>query len=64
MKNKIIIYKVCEISKKGNIINTYYECTKLDNARVLRKQKLKHLVEAELIEGTLVILDSRNKIIS
>lgn len=64
MKNKTTVYKVCEVSKKGNIINIYYECTNLDNAKVLRKQKLKHLVESELIEGTLVILNSKNKIVN
>lgn len=58
------LYLICEVSKTGNIIQTYHECKTLENARVLRKIKLKHLVESGLIEGTVVILDSKNKIVN
>ena len=57
-------YSVCEIDKKGKVINEYYECQTLDNARLLKKRKIHHLTESGLIEGTVVILDSKNKIVN
>ena len=57
-------YKVCEIDKKGKVINEYYQCQTLDNARLLKKRKIHHLTESGLIEGTVVILDNKNKIVN
>ena len=57
-------YTVCEIDKKGKVLFKYYACVELDNARYLKKKKIHHLTEAGLIEGTVVILDSQNKIVN
>lgn len=57
-------YRVAEVDKKGKVINEYYECKSIDNARYMKKRKIKHLTESGLIEGTVVILDSRNKIVN
>ena len=62
MKNKVN-YSVCEIDKKGKVLYRYYNCIELDNARYLKKKKIHHLTESGLIEGTVVILDSKNKIV-
>ena len=63
MKNKVN-YSVCEIDKKGKVLYRYYNCIELDNARYLKKKKIHHLTESGLIEGTVVILDSKNKIVN
>ena len=57
-------YSVCEIDKKGKVLHKYYDCVELDNARYLKKKKIHHLTESGLIEGTVVILDSQNKIVN
>ena len=57
-------YSVVEVDKKGKVINEYYKCQTLDNARLLKKRKIHHLTESGLIEGTVVILDSNNKIVN
>jgi len=57
-------YSVCEIDKKGKVLYIYYNCVKLDDARYLKKRKIHCLTESGLIEGTVVILDSKNKIVN
>lgn len=57
-------YKVCEVTPKQKIIHTFFECKNIENARVLKKRQLKHLVESGLIEGTVIILDNENRIVN
>ena len=57
-------YKVVEVDKKGKILFKYYDCVEIENARYLKKKKIHHLTESGLIEGTVVILDSNNKIVN
>ena len=57
-------YSVVEVDKKGKVLFRYYNCVELDNARYLKKKKIHHLTESGLIEGTVVILDSNNKIVN
>ena len=63
MKNKVK-YSVCEIDKKGKVLFKYYDCVELDNARYLKKKKIHHLTESDNLQGTVVILDSKNKIVN
>jgi len=64
MNNKINIYKICEIDKKGKILFEYYNVSTLENARELKKKKIHHLTESNNLNGTVVILDSNNKIVN
>lgn len=64
MTNKIIFYKICEIDKKGKILFEFYNVSNLGNARVLKKQKIRHLTESNNLSGTVVILDNNNKIVN
>ena len=57
-------YKVVEVDKKGKILFKYYDCVEIENARYLKKKKIHHLTESGLIEVTVVILDSNNKIVN
>ena len=57
-------YSVVEVDKKGKVLYRYYNCVELDNARYLKKKKIHHLTESGLIEGTVVIFDSNNKIVN
>ena len=57
-------YSVVEVDKKGKVLFRYHNCVELDNARYLKKKKIHHLTESGLIEGTVVILDSNNKIVN
>ena len=61
---KTTIYKICEIDKKGKILFEYYNVSTLENARTLKKQKIHHLTESNNLNGTVVILDSNNKIVN
>ena len=61
---KTTIYKICEIDKKGKILFEYYNVSNLENARVLKKHKIRHLTESNNLNGTVVILDSNNKIVN
>ena len=58
------IYKVCEIDKKNKILFEFYNESNLEKARVLKKQKIKHLTESNNLNGTVVILDNNNKIVN
>jgi len=60
----LLCLDILQVDKKGKVINEYYKCQTLDNARLLKKRKIQHLTESGLIEGTVVILDSKNKIVN
>lgn len=57
-------YTVVEMDKEEVVINYYRTFIDLNNARQYKKRKIKHLTESGLIEGTVVILDSKNKIVN
>ncbi len=61
---KTTIYKICEVDKKGKILFEFYNVSTLENARELKKRKIKHLTESNNLNGTVVILDSENKIVN
>lgn len=65
MLNKYIpIYRVCEVDKKQKILFKYYEGAGLEHARETKKKKIHHLTESDNLQGTVVILDSNNKIVN
>lgn len=61
---KKINYTICEVDKKNKILFEYYNCLTLEYARELKKHKIRHLTESNNLNGTVVILDSNNKIVN
>lgn len=61
---KTTIYKICEVDKKNKILFEYYNVSTLENARTLKKHKIKHLTETNNLNGTVVILNHENKIVN
>ena len=61
---KTTIYRICEVDKKNKILFEFYNVSTLENARVLKKQKIRHLTESDNLQGTVVILDNNNKIVN
>ena len=61
---KKINYTICEVDKKNKILFEYYNVSTLENARELKKHKIKHLTETNNLNGTVVILNHENKIVN